>query len=111
MRLMLDTNILLSALLSPLGAPTKLLDFWERKTFTPVACGALIAELPRTPRLLDITAHLFSVNPNSADCFLGHSRRKLTRKKKLTASQIATARMLIEAHDARPGVGELMSTC
>ncbi|MGA2860140.1 MAG: PIN domain-containing protein [Candidatus Sulfotelmatobacter sp.] len=45
MRLILDTNILLSALLSPLGAPAKLLDPWERKTFTLVACDALIAEL------------------------------------------------------------------
>ncbi len=45
MRLILDANILLSALLSPLGAPAKLLDAWERKTFTLVACDALIAEL------------------------------------------------------------------
>jgi putative PIN family toxin of toxin-antitoxin system len=45
MRLILDTNILLSALLSPLGAPAKLLDAWERKTFTLVACEALIEEL------------------------------------------------------------------
>jgi putative PIN family toxin of toxin-antitoxin system len=44
MRLILDTNILLSALLSPLGAPAKLLDAWERKKFTLVACDALIAE-------------------------------------------------------------------
>jgi putative PIN family toxin of toxin-antitoxin system len=45
MRLILDTNILLSALLSPLGSSAKLLDAWERKRFTLVACGALIAEL------------------------------------------------------------------
>jgi uncharacterized protein len=45
MRLILDTNILLSALLSPLGSPAKLLDAWERKRFTLVACDALIAEV------------------------------------------------------------------
>ena len=45
MRLILDTNILLSALLSPLGAPAKLIDAWERKKFTLVACDALILEL------------------------------------------------------------------
>ena len=45
MRLILDTNILLSALLSPLGAPAKLLGAWERKKFTLVACDALIEEL------------------------------------------------------------------
>jgi hypothetical protein len=44
MRLILDTNILLSALLSPLGAPAKLLDAWERKTFTLVTSETLIAE-------------------------------------------------------------------
>jgi uncharacterized protein len=45
MRLILDTNILLSALLSPLGAPGKLLDAWERKVFTLVACDTLVEEL------------------------------------------------------------------
>jgi putative PIN family toxin of toxin-antitoxin system len=45
MRIILDTNILLSALLSPLGAPAQLLDAWERKRFTLVACDALVAEL------------------------------------------------------------------
>jgi putative PIN family toxin of toxin-antitoxin system len=45
MRLILDTNILLSALLSPLGAPAELLAAWERKKFTLVACDALIAEV------------------------------------------------------------------
>jgi hypothetical protein len=44
MRLLLDTHILLSALLSSLGA-AKLLDAWERNAFTLVACDALIAEL------------------------------------------------------------------
>ena len=45
MRLILDANILLSALLSPLGPPAKLLDAWERKAFNLVACDELIAEL------------------------------------------------------------------
>ena len=44
MRLVLDTNVLLSALLSPVGAPAKLLDAWERKAFTLVASDALVAE-------------------------------------------------------------------
>jgi putative PIN family toxin of toxin-antitoxin system len=45
MRIVLDANILLSALLSPQGAPAKLLQFWERKAFTLVACDELIREL------------------------------------------------------------------
>jgi putative PIN family toxin of toxin-antitoxin system len=45
MRVILDTNILLSALLSPQGAPAKLLDAWERGRFTLVASDELAAEL------------------------------------------------------------------
>jgi uncharacterized protein len=44
MRVILDTNILLSALLSPLGVPAKLLDAWERKAFKLVTCDVLIRE-------------------------------------------------------------------
>jgi uncharacterized protein len=44
MRLILDNNVLLSGLLSPRGAPAKLIDAWERKKFTLVACDALIDE-------------------------------------------------------------------
>ena len=45
MRIILDTNILLSALLSPQGAPAQLLAAWERRAFTIVVCEDLIAEL------------------------------------------------------------------
>jgi putative PIN family toxin of toxin-antitoxin system len=43
--LILDTNVLLSALLSDRGAPAKLLDAWERQQFTLVACDPLITEV------------------------------------------------------------------
>jgi hypothetical protein len=45
MRLILDTNVLLSALLSPRGDPAKLLAAWERKLFTLVISDELLAEL------------------------------------------------------------------
>jgi uncharacterized protein len=45
MRAILDANLLLSALLSPLGAPAKILEAWERRLFTLIACEELIAEL------------------------------------------------------------------
>jgi putative PIN family toxin of toxin-antitoxin system len=45
MRVILDTDVLLSALLSPLGPPANLIELWERNDFTLVACEALIAEL------------------------------------------------------------------
>ena len=45
MRAILDNNILISALLSPLGAPAHILDAWERKMFTLIVCDDLINEL------------------------------------------------------------------
>jgi hypothetical protein len=45
MRLILDTNVLLSAQLSPRGAPAKLLAAWEQKRFTLVISDELLAEL------------------------------------------------------------------
>jgi putative PIN family toxin of toxin-antitoxin system len=45
MRVILDTNVLISGLLVAQGAPARLLDAWERNRFTLVACENLIAEL------------------------------------------------------------------
>ena len=45
MRVILDANILLSALLSPHGAPAQILAAWERKSFTLIACEELVSEL------------------------------------------------------------------
>jgi len=45
MRVILDTNVLISGLLVAHGVPAKLLDAWERGAFTLIACNALIAEL------------------------------------------------------------------
>jgi len=44
-KIILDTNVLLSALLSPVGPPAQLLGAWERRKFIVVACEDLIAEL------------------------------------------------------------------
>ena len=45
MRLILDSNVLLSALLTSHSSPARLLDAWERKLFTLIASDGLIAEL------------------------------------------------------------------
>jgi len=45
MRVVLDTNILLAALLSPRGAPARLLEAWGRNLFTLAICPELLAEL------------------------------------------------------------------
>ena len=44
MRVILDTNVLLSGLLLPHGPPAELLDAWEQRRFTLVACDELISE-------------------------------------------------------------------
>lgn len=44
MRIILDTNVLVSGLLSSRGAPAKLLDAWERNSFILVTCEILIEE-------------------------------------------------------------------
>jgi len=41
MRVIQDTNVLLSALLSSRGAPAKLLAAWERRLFTLVISNAV----------------------------------------------------------------------
>lgn len=45
MRVVLDTNILLSAMLSPRGAPAQIIDAWKRNLFTLALCPELLAEL------------------------------------------------------------------
>ena len=45
MRVVLDTNILLSAMLSPRGAPARIIDAWKRNLFTLTLCPELLAEL------------------------------------------------------------------
>ena len=45
MRLILDTNVLLSALLSSRGAPAKLLAAWEQKLFALIISQELLTEL------------------------------------------------------------------
>jgi uncharacterized protein len=50
MRVILDTNVLISGLLIAQGAPATLLDAWEQGLFTLVACDKLIAELREVAR-------------------------------------------------------------
>jgi putative PIN family toxin of toxin-antitoxin system len=94
MRLILDTNILISALLSPQGAPGKLLDAWERKKFTLVACEALVREFREVAgrpffrtRLRDSTAELLAAGLRDFSLFFrglpsGHAAPHFARDPK-----------------------------
>jgi predicted nucleic acid-binding protein len=46
-RVLLDANVLVSALLSRAGAPAYLVGVWLEAEFEPVVCPALLAETKR----------------------------------------------------------------
>lgn len=48
MRVVLDTNILVSALISPAGNPAAIYDAWEDGKFTLLTCGEHLDELRAT---------------------------------------------------------------
>jgi len=57
MRVVLDTNILVSALISPAGNPAAIYDGWEDGKFTLLTCAAHLDELRATlqkPRVADL---------------------------------------------------------
>ena len=47
MRVVLDANVLVSALISSRGAPGKLLDLWEKERFELVVSPSILEELIR----------------------------------------------------------------
>src|SRR5260370_23377268 len=94
MRVILDTNILLSAILSPLGVPAKLLDAWERKWFTLVACHELIAEL--RDELVTGDERRSEEHTSELQSHLNIVCRLLLEKKKNKSSYHMLPRMTIE---------------
>jgi putative PIN family toxin of toxin-antitoxin system len=48
MRVVLDTNILVSALIAPAGNPAAIYNAWERGKFTLLTCAELLDELRAT---------------------------------------------------------------
>jgi putative PIN family toxin of toxin-antitoxin system len=67
MRAILDVNVLISAILSPRGSPTRLLVSWQAGAFDLVVSPALLAELARAltyPKLARM------VPPADADAFV-----------------------------------------
>jgi uncharacterized protein len=57
MRVVLDTNILVSALISPAGHPAAIYDAWEDGKFTLLTCAEQLDELRSTlqkPRVAEL---------------------------------------------------------
>jgi len=58
MRVVLDTNILVSALIAPAGKPAAIVDAWLDGKFTLLTCGTHLDELRSTlhhPRVAELT--------------------------------------------------------
>lgn len=67
MRAVLDTNVLISAILSPRGSPARLLLAWQRGAFELVVSPLLLAEIRRAlayPKLARL------VSPPDADAYV-----------------------------------------
>ncbi len=60
MRVVLDTNVLVSALLSPAGIPAQILARWEIGAFELLVCHATMDELARVLRYPKIRKRLAS---------------------------------------------------
>ncbi len=67
LRVVLDVNVLVSALLSPAGTPARLLRAWRAARFELVVSPALLAELTRTLAYPKLAAR---VTPEQATAFI-----------------------------------------
>jgi putative PIN family toxin of toxin-antitoxin system len=60
MRVVLDTNVIVSALLSPDGIPAQILRYWEQGYFEMLVCQESLDELERVLRYPKIRKRLAS---------------------------------------------------
>lgn len=67
MRVLLDANVLVSALLSRVGAPARLVGLWLEAEFELVVCPALLAE---TKRALASSKLRGRIDPEQAERFI-----------------------------------------
>lgn len=86
MRLIVDTNILISALLSRSSAAAQLLDHWERRRFEVLTCEAQLDELTRVTRYPKIRARLA---PSAAGSLVNQLRQVATVVRDLPAVDVS----------------------
>ena len=77
MRVVLDTNVLISGLLNKRGAPGKILDAWRSGSFELVCCGELVEEFKRACSYPKLAPYLMPADVGetvnrlrSAECWL-----------------------------------------
>jgi uncharacterized protein len=64
-RLVVDTNILVSALLNKASKAAQLLEAWERRRFDVVTCREQLDELTRVTRYPKLSKHIAAVEADS----------------------------------------------
>jgi len=79
MRVVLDTNILVSALISPVGYPAAIYDAWEDGKFTLLTCAEHLDELRATLR-----------KPRVAELIKPHKAGRLVNQIKKLAEEIGS---------------------
>jgi uncharacterized protein len=79
MRVVLDTNILVSALISPVGHPAAIYDAWEDGKFTLLTCAEQLDELRATLR-----------KPRVAELIKPHKAGRLVNQVKKLAEEIGS---------------------
>ena len=73
MRAVLDTNVLISAILSPRGTPARLLLAWQAGAFDLVVSPALLAELRRALAYPKLERLVSRSDADSFVAWIGHS--------------------------------------
>ena len=73
MRAVLDVNVLVSAVLSPTGAPARLLLAWQAGAFELIVSPALLAELVRALGYPKIRRLVLAVDADAYVAWLGRS--------------------------------------
>ena len=71
MIIVLDTNVIVSALLSPLGSPAEIINRWEADEFDVVVSSQLLSELERVIKYPGIAKYI-KLPQKTIDSFLRH---------------------------------------
>jgi putative PIN family toxin of toxin-antitoxin system len=77
MRVVLDVNIIVSALISPLGSPAQIIDLWEQNLFDLVVTRDILEELERVLHYPKIQKH-YHLSETQIAKLLHHLKRQAT---------------------------------
>lgn len=91
MRVVLDTNILLSALISPAGAPARIYEAWKLGRFELVTSVEQLEEFARVTRYPAVRALISSAEAASADFIVTGDKSGVLTVRKHGPTRVITA--------------------